>query len=255
MGSKCLLVQALRRRGVRAILRGVEGVFVTGTGTGVGKSVVAAALTAALQGSGRRAVASKPVISGLAHHDGGWPHDHELLAAITGQDPDEISPVQFGPAVSPHFAARESGELLSPASLAAQVPRVPGAVAVVEGAGGLLVPLNDHDETIADLVRAIDLPLVVAASPGLGTINHTMLTLEAARHRGLEVAGVVLTPWPRHPTDIELDNLAFLTVHAGCPVLTLEYVPMPDPAALAQAGARARLPTLVRDPGDGDPAA
>lgn len=230
----------------------MEGVFVTGTGTGVGKSVVAAALTAALISGGRSVRASKPVVSGLAEHDGGWPHDHVLLASITGQDPDEVAPVQFGPAVSPHLAAREAGEQLAPAALAAQIPHEPGVVLVVEGAGGLLVPLNDHDDTMADLAAAVELPLVVAAQPGLGTINHTMLTLEAARHRELPVAGVVLTPWPKHPSDVELDNLAFLTVHAGCAVLTLEYVPMPDAAALAQAGDRARLPTLVRAPGVGE---
>ncbi len=228
----------------------MEGVFVTGTGTGVGKSVVSAALAAALIAEGRTVFASKPVLSGLAEHDGGWPHDHELLGSVTGQDPDEVAPLQFGPAVSPHLAAREAGRQLSPRDMAESIPRSPGAVTVVEGAGGLLVPLNDHDQTMADLAHATGFPLIVAAGPGLGTINHTMLTLEAARRRSLAVAGVVLTPWPRHPTDVELDNLAFLTVHAGCPVLTLEYIPMPDVAALTQAGARARLSTLVREPGE-----
>lgn len=224
----------------------MEGVFVTGTGTGVGKSVVSVALAATLIAAGRTVLATKPVLSGLDEHDGGWPHDHELLASVTGQTPDEIAPHQFGPAVSPHLAAREADVALTARELASGVHRAAGAVSIVEGAGGLLVPLNDHGQTMADLASATDLPLVIAASPSLGTINHTMLTLEAARRRSLSVAGVVLTPWPRQPSKIELDNLAFLTVHAGCAVLTLEYVAIPEPSVLATAGDRAGLIALVR---------
>jgi dethiobiotin synthetase len=242
----------------------MRGVFVTGTGTGVGKSVVAAALCAALVAEGRTVVASKPLLSGLDDEpDGVWPHDHDLLAAVTGTPADVIAPRRFGPAVSPHLAARLVGERLALDDLVGDVRAryaealdeandAPGdpPLAVVEGAGGLLVPIDDDGTTMADLAAALDLPLLVVAHPGLGTINHVQLTLEAARARGLTVSGVVLTPWPEQPSLIERDNLAFLGTRAGVRVRVLSPVAAPTPALLAEAGLAAELPQLLGLPAD-----
>lgn len=238
----------------------MRGAFVTGTGTGVGKTIVAAALCASLVARGDAVLASKPLLSGLDEPAAPpWPHDHELLALATGGDADEIAPARFGPAVSPHLAARLVGEQLTVDGIVtALIERYRTAVAtltagdaapepfvVVEGAGGLLVPIDDDGPTMADLAAAIGLPLVVAAHPGLGTINHVLLTLEAARSRGLAVAGVVLTPWPETPTLIETDNREFLTRRADAPVVGLSSVAGPDAALLAGAGAGAGLPELL----------
>lgn len=233
----------------------MRGVFVTGTGTGVGKTVVAAALCAALRAHGTPVLASKPLLSGLDDPaPAPWPHDHELLALAAGGSADEIAPVQFGPPVSPHLAARLVGQVLAVDDIVAALhARFAAATAetndepvvVVEGAGGLLVPVNDDGATMADLATALGLPLLVAAHPGLGTINHVQLTLEAARTRGLAVAGVVLTPWADAPTLIESDNRAYLTQGTGVPVTTLRAVAGPDAALLADAGAAAGLPSLV----------
>lgn len=242
----------------------MRGVFVTGTGTGVGKSIVAAALAAALVERGVHVVASKPLLSGMDDAPPEpWPHDHELLAIATGEPAEQIAPVRYGPPVSPHLAARLAGDHLSIDEIAAGVRArfevaagrpdagaVRGApatspVAVVEGAGGLLVPIDDDGTTMADLAAALDLALLVAAHPGLGTINHVMLTVEAARARGLAVAGVVLTPWPETPTLIETDNRDLLTRQVGAPVVGLTAVAGPDRALLAAAGADAGLPELV----------
>lgn len=231
----------------------MRGVFVTGTGTGVGKSVVAAALAAALVAEGRVVVAAKPLLSGLDDDYPVWPPDHELLAGITGEPAEEIAPHRYGPAVSPHLAARWAGEQHTAAGLAGEVRarvaarEAEGAspVLVAEGAGGLLVPLDDEGATMADLAAELGLPLVVAAHPGLGTINHVMLTLEAARARALEVAAVVLTPWPLAPSLIETDNATYLRARTGVPILRLGAIAAPDAPLLAEAGAAARLTSVI----------
>jgi dethiobiotin synthetase len=106
----------------------------------------------------------------------------------------------------------------------------------VEGVGGLLVPLSE-DFSVCDLALALGLPLVIAARPGLGTINHTLLTLSVAREVGLEVAAAVLTPWPERPSALELSNRETIARLGKVEVATLAPVQSPDPAELARAGA------------------
>jgi len=217
----------------------VRGVFVTGTDTGVGKTVLAAAACAALAGRGLSVAAFKPVVTGLAEKPGEWPPDHELLAAATGQRPEEVAPYRFGPPVSPHFAAELAGEWLEPARLvgAARAAGEGVDVLVCEGVGGLLVPLTPG-YLVRDLALDLRLRLVVASRPGLGTINHTLLTVEAARAAGLAVAGVVMTPWGPEPEPIEASNRAIVERLARVPVSGL---PLTDPGALAAAGSELPL--------------
>jgi dethiobiotin synthetase len=214
----------------------MRGVFVTGTGTEVGKSVVAAAVCAALAERGERVAAFKPVVTGLDERGGAWPSDHELLAraAGAGQSPAEVAPYRFGPPVSPHLAAELAGTAIEPARLV-EAARAAGAAAdalVCEGVGGLLVPITPG-YLVRDLALDLGLPLVVAAPAGLGTINHTLLTLEAARAAGLGVAGVVLTPWPSDPAPIEESNRVTIERLGAVPVSGL---PPTSPDALAAAG-------------------
>jgi dethiobiotin synthetase len=173
----------------------MRGVFVTGTDTGVGKTVVAAALAAAMRSAGEHVGAYKPVVTGLDEPDGDRPPDHELLAAAAGRPPGEVTAHRFGPAVSPHLAARMAGTELDPGALVAAAQAVDCDILVAEGVGGLLVPLAPG-YAVVDLAAELGLPLVIAARPGLGTINHTLLTIGAARQAGLDVRAVVLTPWP-----------------------------------------------------------
>jgi dethiobiotin synthetase len=186
----------------------MRGAFVTGTGTEVGKTVVACVIARTLAAGGDRVAVFKPAVSGL---DGLAPAeaDHVLLRTASGSDQsdDEIAPHRYGPPVSPHLGAELAGERIDPARLVAAA-REAGARAdalVCEGVGGLLVPLT-LGYLIRDLAAELGLPLVVAAKPGLGTINHTLLTVEAARAVGLEVAAAVLTPWPEEPSKVELSN-------------------------------------------------
>ena len=213
----------------------MRGLFVTGTDTGVGKSVVAAAICAGLAAQGRRVAAFKPVVTGLDDPPGEWPYDHELLASVTGQEPSAVAPWQFGPPASPHLAAELAGVTLEPPELLAAARRA-GAYAdalVCEGVGGLMVPITPG-YLVRDLALDLRMPLVVAARPGLGTINHTLLTLEAARAAGLDPVAVVMTPWPAEPSPLERSNQETVERLGGVPVATL---PATTPDSLAEAAA------------------
>jgi dethiobiotin synthetase len=220
----------------------VPGLFVVGTDTGVGKSILAAALLRAFAASGRRVRAFKPVVTGLGEPAVGWPHDHVLLAHASGQAPAEVAPYAFPLPASPHLAAADARDAIDPATLlaaarAALAQAGPDGALVVEGVGGLLVPFTDG-YSVRDLARELGLPVLIAARPGLGTINHTLLTIEAARGAGLDVRAVVLGPWPERPDAIERSNRETLAQLGVVEVAVLDALPGPDPAALAAAGAR-----------------
>jgi dethiobiotin synthetase len=165
-------------------------------------------------------------------------------AAGSAQSDEEIAPYRYGPPASPHLAAAfageeiDSGRLLEAARDAAE-----GADALVcEGVGGLLVPLGwrhtpamreevANPYLVRDFAADLGLPLVIAASPGLGTINHTLLTVEAARAAGLSVAAVVLTPWPTQPGPVERSNLETIESLAGVRPETLPRLDLADPGS------------------------
>jgi dethiobiotin synthetase len=226
----------------------VEGLFITATGTGVGKTILSAALLAAMAAEGERVGAYKPVVTGLDDEAeiaarGQWPADHELLGVMAGMDPGEVAPLRYGPAVSPHLAAQLAGERIDPARLLAGAAAAGASMGtddagtlIVEGVGGLLTPLAD-DHTVCDLAVALGLPVLIAASTGLGTINHTLLTLRVARSAGLHVRAVVLTPWPAAPSTIERSNRETIGRLGEVAVAGLALVESPDRSALARAGA------------------
>jgi dethiobiotin synthetase len=205
----------------------------------VGKSVVAAALCAALVERGESVRAFKPVVTGLDEPAAEWPRDHELLARAAGgrQSPEQVAPYRFGPPLSPHYAAELAGETIEPARLLAAAYAAGDGPLIAEGVGGLLVPITPG-YLVRDLAIELGLPLVIAARTGLGTINHTLLTIEAARAAGLSVAGVVMTPWPATPEPIELSNRATVERLGGAPVSGL---PPTDAGSLASAGSHLPL--------------
>jgi dethiobiotin synthetase len=218
----------------------MRGLFVTGTDTGVGKTIVSAALVAAIAATGELVRAYKPVLTGLDEvpPDGGgsWPADHELLGSAAGMSAEEVAPLRYGPAASPHLAAELAGERIDPAALLAHARTAgAGATLIVEGVGGLLVPLAE-DYSVCDLAADLALPVLVAARAGLGTINHTLLTLRTARAAGLEVRAVVLTPWPAQPEAIERSNRETIERLGEIEVATLGELAGPSLAELAAAG-------------------
>jgi dethiobiotin synthetase len=213
-----------------------RGCFVTGTDTGAGKTVLTAALCAAIRASGASVSAFKPVATGIGEPpEGAWPHDHELLARVTDARPADVCARTFEPPVSPHLAAQLAGTTIDLEELlaAARAAAARADVLVVEGVGGLLVPLNARHD-VRDLAVALGLPVIIAARPGLGTINHSLLTLAAARAAGLDVRAVVLTPWPEEPSVMQFSNRDTIAVRGEVEVATLAAT---VPEALARAGA------------------
>ncbi len=222
----------------------MRGLFVTGTDTGVGKSVVAAAICAALVARGERISAFKPAVTGLDEDPGEWPPDHELLAIAAGgaQAVESVAPYRYRPPLSPHLAAELAGETIEPALLL-EVARSNGErTLVAEGVGGLMVPITPG-YLVRDLAIDLGLPLVVVARAGLGTINHTLLTVEAARTAGLAVAGIVMTPWPLEPERIELSNRETVERLSG---VVVSGLPPTSPSELAAAGERLPLDEWLR---------
>jgi dethiobiotin synthetase len=220
-----------------------EGVFVTGTGTEVGKTVVAAAIARTVAAEDRRVAVFKPAVTGLAEEG---ETDHALLRRAAGstQSDEQIAPYRYGPPASPHLAAAQAGEEIDPERLleAARAAAEDADFLVCEGVGGLLVPLVERPShpssgksappfLVRDLAVALGYPLVVVAAPGLGTINHTLLTLEAARAAGLEVAMVVLTPWAEEPSEIERSNRETIASLGAAPVETLPAIDLADPTS------------------------
>jgi dethiobiotin synthetase len=230
----------------------MRGLFVTGTGTGVGKTVLSAALIAAMRAAGEPVRAHKPVVTGLDEPTGDWPPDHELLALAAGMRPEDVAPLRYGPAVSPHLASALAGARIDRAVLTQNARRTardggaagagdvaPGeeTTLIVEGVGGLLVPLAE-DFTVCDLMRELGLPVLIAAPPVLGTINHTLLTLHTARGAGLDVRAVVLTPWPEHPSAMEHSNRETIARLGEVDVERLPNITAPELDLLAAAGDR-----------------
>ena len=216
--------------------RPASGVFVTGTDTGVGKTLVACALLRALRAQGIAAGAMKPIETGVG---AGGPADAIALRAAAGSgDPlADVCPVPLRLAAAPAAAAAAEGRAPDLAAIEGALARLRDRheFLVVEGAGGLLVPIT-AELSMADFARRCALPLLIVARATLGTINHTRLTLEAARARGLRVAGVVISHASGALPAAELANLALLRGELGA-LLVGEIPPLaagalPDPRHL-----------------------
>jgi dethiobiotin synthetase len=227
--------------------------FVTGTDTGVGKTVATAAIAWTMAAGGERVGVLKTAQTGVAP---GEPGDAEfvLAAAGSGQVPADACAYRYRAPAAPLVAARAECTALDLAHIVAAYERLRDQyeVVLVEGAGGLLVPLADG-WNMADLARALALPVLVVARPGLGTLNHTLLTVEALRSRGLELLGVVLCGW-REPCDVatrtnpgllcELGELRLLGVLPWDPELSVERLAL---GHLREWAPRALAPELGGD--------
>ncbi len=185
----------------------MKGLFVTGTDTGVGKTVVAGALVAGLTASGFRAAPFKPVAAGCTGDPGALRNDDALtLSSLSGRPLpyEQVNPVALEPPIAPHIAAAEAGVRLSVDELAEAGRRLAEGsdVLVAEGAGGWLVPL-EFPATMADLALALDLPVVLVVGLRLGCLNHALLTARAIRETGLPLAG-----WVGNTVDPQMPRLA-----------------------------------------------
>jgi dethiobiotin synthetase len=203
--------------------RGV--LVVTGTGTGVGKTVVTAAVAALALARGERVAVVKTAQTGIASDadQDAEPPDAETVRRLSGlTDLHELA--RFPDPLSPEAAARVSGlpplDLADCAEYIAELADSRDLV-LVEGAGGLLVRYDKAGATIADLAAMLGAPVLVVAAAGLGTLNHTALTLEAIAARKLRLAGVVIGSWPRDPDLADRENLTDLETVTGGPLMGL----------------------------------
>jgi dethiobiotin synthetase len=221
----------------------MHGLLFTGTDTGVGKTIVAAAVARLLRQQGRTVQVFKPVATGARWSNGRWLSEDTLrLAEAAGLNDgwDGVTPWSFPEPVAPPVAARLAGVRLTLEALVAAVQRQkrPDSVVLVEGVGGFLCPLTE-EHTVADLAAALELPLVVVARRSLGTLNHTLLTLEAARSRGLTVAGVVVNETTPVRDLADETNVAELAKRIDVPLLAL--VPYQGESAADASGALASV--------------
>jgi dethiobiotin synthetase len=216
-----------------------RGLFVTGTDTGVGKTHVAAQIVRTLVAAGKRVGVYKPVASGcMANASGLESEDARALWEAAGRPGElqRVCPQRFAAPLAPHQAARAERRSVDDRLLRSGLSEWTARceIVVVEGAGGLLSPVSD-DSLVADLAADFDYPLVIVAANRLGAINHTLLTIAAARERQLPIAGIVLNDLPEDAADpSRATNLADLAAWAQCPLLA--DVPTIDWFALAAAG-------------------
>lgn len=199
-----------------------DGIFITGTDTGVGKTVVSTALAILLRQRGIRVGVMKPVTSGCIERDGRLvSEDAEVLAAGAGIEvSDEVAPYLLREPVAPSAAAEKDGVRIEFSRILAAYHRLADSYdfIIVEGAGGLMVPLAGG-LLVADLVKLLALPLLVVARPDLGTVNHTLLTCFTARQLDLEVRGVVVNGFPEFPGLAEATAPHMIDSLSGAPLL------------------------------------
>ena len=245
----------------------LPGLFVVGTDTGVGKTRLASAIARCLVDEGRRVGVLKPVATGALRRDDAWQIDdaERLTEAIGGGiDTVRVTPLAFEEPLAPPVAARRAGTPLEPDRVLESTAEAldwwseRAEVMVVEGVGGLLCPLAER-MTVADLAVAFDYPLVIVARRGLGTLNHILLTVEAARRRGLRLAGVVLNgSGPTVSPIAEATNPGELARRLDDAALLADLPHMTDPVALSTAiggldwNSRAKFPRLGAGNGNGN---
>jgi len=209
-----------------------KGLFVTGTDTGVGKTVITGGLVGLFRKNGVKAVAFKPVqTGGIDSKEGLLSEDALFYRAVAGlpYSNRDLNPYCLKPALAPNVAASISRQIIDPLNLKKAYRRLAteNDLILVEGAGGLCVPLVDYHFTMADLAQLLGLPLLVVARPGLGTINHTVLTVRYAQNMGLEVKGIIINYCREDQAGIsERTNPGVIEGMTGIPILGIvPYLP------------------------------
>jgi dethiobiotin synthetase len=203
-----------------------RGLFITGTDTGVGKTCVAAGIASALRGQGVEVGVMKPVETGCTVRKGALePNDALSLmrAAKVDDDLDLVNPYRFKVPIAPSVAAAQEGTSIDMRRLATTFRKLARkhAFMIVEGAGGILVPLTAR-RSFLDLAALLCLPVLIVARPGLGTINHTLLTVMALRYRKLPIAGIVLNHSRNQRSgEAERTNPAVIEHQSGVPVIAI----------------------------------
>ncbi|MBW7470570.1 dethiobiotin synthase [Marinobacter sp. M216] len=213
--------------------------FVTGTDTGVGKTMISAAILELAKAEGKRTLAMKPIASGCESTADGLRNEDALALQNAITEPltyDQINPIALEPAIAPHVAAAQAGKNVTAQRLIGFCRGLqirPADLLLVEGAGGWRVPLNDR-ETYSAMPRELGMPVILVVALKLGCINHALLTAEAIRADGLEVAGWVANRVEPESMASEQETLNYLLTHMRTPCLgVLPWQESADPVALA----------------------
>lgn len=214
--------------------------FVTGTDTGVGKTLVSATLMEAAKSAGKRVLAMKPIASGCEATPQGLRNDDALILQAAASDVtayDVVNPVALAPAIAPHVAAAHAGRVISADRLVGfcrGMQMRPADLLLIEGAGGWRVPLNDR-ETYSAVPRQLGVPVILVVALKLGSINQALLTAEAIRNDGLLLAGWVANRVDPEPMSCEQETLSYLKEHIAAPCLgILPWSEGAKPETLAQ---------------------
>ena len=196
-----------------------SGIFITGTDTSIGKTVVTAALALSLEGMGLNVGVMKPIQTGT---EVPGISDLEFIELVTGRSypGEDHCPYSFKKPLSPLAASRIEGREISIEKIKRAYGRLSDAhdIVAVEGAGGLLVPILEN-YYMSDLARDLGLSLILVTRPDLGTLNHTALTVESANARGLSVLGIIISNFPAEPSVVETTNPALLRHMTGLPII------------------------------------
>lgn len=208
----------------------LKTIFITGTDTGVGKTIVAGAIAAYLRSQGMSVGVMKPAETGCREKDGElYPVDAAYLKKISGStDPlDTICPYRFTEPLAPAVAAKRAGKKVNVELIKKRFKAIAEShdAVLVEGAGGLMVPLAGK-YLFLDLAAELGLPLVIVGRAGLGTINHTLLTLNAARERGIDISGIILNQTrPESGASVESNPQVLKELGGTKRVFSLPYAP------------------------------
>ncbi|MGO4887572.1 dethiobiotin synthase [Anaerobacillus sp. MEB173] len=201
----------------------MNGFFITGTDTDIGKTLSTTLLTAYFHRQGKNVIPYKPVQSGAVEYDGKLvAPDVQLYQLVLPSlnEADGCTYLLKKPS-SPHLAAREEQVHIQPESILKHYQKLQRLyeVVLVEGAGGLIVPMNDTGYCVIDLIEEMRLPVILIARAGLGTINHTVLSIMALRQRGIPIAGIILNRVQKGDSIIEEDNQKVIEQLTNVPIL------------------------------------
>ncbi len=216
--------------------------FITGTDTGVGKTVVTAGLALKAIEAGRRVAVMKAVQTGASASGGDFGFVRRIVPEIDPSTPELCVPYSFPFPASPHLSSR-----MRKASI--EISRILGCyrkillsspdLVLVEGAGGVYAPLTER-LTMLDLIGELAIPVIVVARSSLGTINHTMLTVDALRIRKIKVAGIAMNRWPRRRNAVAKDSAGTIEELSGIPVIA-KLREMPELSMTASTGSSALI--------------
>lgn len=198
----------------------MNGVFVTGTDTGVGKTIISSGLAAVLKEKGKDVGVFKPLLSGI-------PREHPLSdtsllkqLSLTSLSYEEITPFQFKEPLAPYVAGKLEGKAADLEDVLSHWNKIKGKheFFIIEGAGGISVPLGEKF-LVSHLISALQLPVIIVARPNLGTVNHIFLTIEYAKSLDLDIAGIVINGLSENPDLAEKTNPNLIQELCDVPIL------------------------------------